>query len=89
MGEEEGFRLKTIRLRGVYSQGLVVSLEDLIKEGFLENKTYIVNFDDVTKELGIQLYEPPISAQLSGNAKGNFPSFLIKTVPNWVANPSS
>lgn len=86
MGEEEGFRLKTIRLRGVYSQGLVVSLKDLIKEGFLEDKTYIVNFDDVTKELGIQLYEPPISAQLSGNAKGNFPSFLIKTDEERVQN---
>ena len=79
MGEEEGFRLKTIRLRGVYSQGLVVSLKDLIKEGLLEDKIYITGFEDVTEKLGIKLYEPPIPSQLSGKMKGNFPSFIPKT----------
>jgi RNA ligase (TIGR02306 family) len=79
MDEEEGFRLKTVRLRGVLSQGLVVSLKDLIKEGLLEDKIYITGFDDVTQKLGIKLYEPPIPSQLSGKMKGNFPSFIPKT----------
>lgn len=79
MCEEEGFRLKTIRLRGVYSQGLVVSLKDLIREGLLEDRIYITGYDDVTEKLGIKLYEPPIPSQLSGKMKGNFPSFIPKT----------
>jgi RNA ligase (TIGR02306 family) len=74
MGDVEGFRLKTIKLRGQVSQGLVlpktilISLVDAIWEGL-----------DVTKELGILKYDPPIPAELSGVAKGNFPSFIKKT----------
>lgn len=86
MGDQEGFRLKTIKLRGVVSQGLVVSLKDLIKEGLLEDRIYITGFDDVTQKLGIKLYEPPIPAQLSGKMKGNFPSFIPKTDEERVQN---
>jgi RNA ligase (TIGR02306 family) len=67
------YRLRTVKLRGQISQGLVVSLNDLpqivdAKEG-----------DDVTELLGITKWEPTIPAQLAGKVKGNFPSFLIKT----------
>jgi len=34
---------------------------------------------DVTEELGITKYEPPIPAELAGEVKGAFPSFLIVT----------
>ncbi len=34
---------------------------------------------DVTDILGVEKYEPPIPAELSGKVKGAFPSFLIKT----------
>jgi len=86
MGDQEGFRLKTVKLRGVLSQGLVVSLKGLIKEGLLENRDYVTGFDDVTQKLGIKLYEPPIPAQLSGKMKGNFPSFIPKTDEERVQN---
>ena len=71
MGSTEGFRLKTIRLRGQISQGLLTPIPEGIsnpKEG-----------DDLTEALGIVKYEPPIPAQLAGKIKGTFPSFIPKT----------
>jgi RNA ligase (TIGR02306 family) len=71
MGSSEGFRLKTIRLRGQISQGLLTPIPADIsnpKEG-----------DDLTEALGIVKYEPPIPAQLAGKIKGTFPSFIPKT----------
>jgi RNA ligase (TIGR02306 family) len=71
MGSSEGFRLKTIRLRGQISQGLLTPIPDGIsnpKEG-----------DDLTEALDIVKYEPPIPAQLAGKIKGTFPSFIPKT----------
>lgn len=85
MSDYEGFRLKTIRLKGVYSQGLLVPIKTLIDCGLLKERNFYVS-EDLTEELGIQLYEPPISAQLSGSVKGNFPSFLIKTDEERVQN---
>jgi RNA ligase (TIGR02306 family) len=71
MGSTEGFRLKTIKLRNTLSQGLLTPIPEGIsnpKEG-----------DDLTEVLGIVKYEPPIPAQLAGQIKGNFPSFIPKT----------
>lgn len=85
MGDKEGYRLKTIRLKGVYSQGLVVSIKDLMTQNLLSKGIYYLE-DEVTEELGIVLYEPPLSAQLSGNAKGLFPSFIPKTDEERVQN---
>ena len=71
MGSGEGFRLKTIRLRGQISQGLLTPIPEGIsnpKEG-----------DDLTEALDIVKYEPPIPAQLAGKIKGTFPSFIPKT----------
>ena len=71
MGSVEGFRLKTIRLRGQISQGLLTPIPEGIsnpKEG-----------DDLTEALDVVKYEPPIPAQLAGKIKGTFPSFIPKT----------
>jgi RNA ligase (TIGR02306 family) len=71
MGSTEGFRLKTIKLRGQISQGLLTPIPEGIsnpKEG-----------DDLTEALDIVKYEPPIPAQLAGKIKGTFPSFIPKT----------
>lgn len=72
--EIPGERLKTVRLRGVISQGLLLPLD--IIPGHIN---HWVEGDDCSRELGIIKYEPPIPAALAGLAKGNFPSWLSKT----------
>jgi RNA ligase (TIGR02306 family) len=79
----EGFRLKTIKLRGQISQGLILPLS------LIEYTN--VNFEvgmDVTLMLGITKYEPPIPAELAGKVKGLFPSFIQKTDEERVQNLS-
>jgi RNA ligase (TIGR02306 family) len=64
----EGFRLRTVKLRGQISQGLLVPLTFAADEG-----------TDVTEKLGILKYEPPMQTSLSGQPRGLFPSFIPKT----------
>lgn len=86
MGDIEGFRLKTIKLRGQVSQGLLLPLE-IIKDKVYKNVYYQVQIgDDVTELLGIIKYEPPIPAELSGIMKGSFPNFIPKTDEERVQN---
>ena len=79
MGEVEGFRLKTIRLRGELSQGLITPMKSL--ENFMSYEDWInlQEEDDVTDILGVQKYEAPIPTQLRGQVRGSFPSFISKT----------
>lgn len=77
----KGERLRTIRLRSEFSQGLLLPLSVLpasITDQSLET--------DVTEILGIQKWEPMFSANLAGNAKGNFPSTIIKTDAERIQN---
>lgn len=79
MGDQEGFRIKTIKLRGQLSQGLALPLSVLGKpeEIFAIGEGCIGT--DVTEDLGVVKYEPPVPAELSGLVRGNFPSFIRKT----------
>jgi RNA ligase (TIGR02306 family) len=88
MGDQEGFRLKTIRLRGQVSQGLILPIVVLNP---LDTNIYITPFEglDVTEMLGIVKYEPPIPAELSGKVKGLFPSFIRKTDEERIQNLAS
>lgn len=77
----EGERLKTIRLRGQLSQGLLLNLDQVIPE------THQFGEDsDVTEYLGIVKWEKAMPAQLAGTAKGNFPSLIPKTDQERVQN---
>jgi RNA ligase (TIGR02306 family) len=62
-------RLKTIRLRGEYSQGLVLPLSALP-----EHVQEWQEGADVGGELGVKKYEKEIPTCLSGEAKGAFPT---------------
>lgn len=62
------FRIKTIKLRGQISQGICFPLHRVGVEG-----------EDVTEELGIIKFEPPIAPCLRGLVRGNFPGWLRKT----------
>lgn len=89
MGDVEGFRLKTIKLRGQVSQGLILPLKDAYT--IYQRTRPSLNLEwfeglEVTDMLGIVKYEPPIPAQLAGKIKGMFPSFLKKTDEERVQN---
>jgi RNA ligase (TIGR02306 family) len=81
MGDQEGFRLKTIKLRGQVSQGLILPMSV-----FGDFSWTAYEGLDVTNRLGIVKYEPPIPAELSGKVKGGFPSFLRKTDEERIQN---
>lgn len=69
----KGHRLRTIKLRGVISQGLALPL------------SLFPEFNDIGEDadfaelLGIKKWEPTIPAQLAGLMRGNFPSRISKT----------
>lgn len=81
MGEQEGFRLRTVRLRGELSQGLLLSPE-VLPEGFEQKE----KGEDVAELLGIVKYDPPLPANLAGTVKGYFPSFIPKTEEERIQN---
>lgn len=85
----EGFRLKTIKLRGQVSQGLILPLKDAYN--VFKRNTPNMDMDwfeglEVTEMLNIVKYEPPVPAQLAGQVKGLFPSFLKKTDEERIQN---
>ena len=81
--EVEGERLKTIKLRGQVSQGRLLPLwEETIKDKVLG----LEEGTDLTELLGIQKWEPALPAQLAGQAKGMFPSFIRKTDQERIQN---
>ena len=84
----EGFRLKTIKLRGQVSQGLILPINVLPITQFASGHNLPEGMD-VTEMLGIVKYEPPIPAELAGKVKGMFPSFLHKTDEERVQNLTS
>jgi RNA ligase (TIGR02306 family) len=72
----EGFRIKTIKLRGQVSQGLIIPCN-------MENPEEGL---DIAESLDIIKYEPPIPACLAGKVRGNFPVFVPKTDSERVQN---
>ena len=82
--EFKGYRLKTVKLRGQVSQGLVLPINQF-KE--LTDESFSFG-EDVTDILGIVKYEAPIPACLSGIAKGSFPNFIPKTDEERIQNCS-
>ena len=81
MDEREGFRLRTVRLRGQISQGLLLSKSLVPRELALG--------DEVTDDLGIVKYEPPVPVNLAGEVVGSFPSSIAKTDEERIQNLAS
>lgn len=85
------FRIRTVKRKGVVSQGIAFPLDILpidVKWHVEElEKSRITLHDladspvgmDVTELLGIEKYEAPIPAELAGDAKGGFPGFMMIT----------
>ncbi len=75
----KGEKLRTVKLRGQISQGLILPTS-VLPDADLEIGS------NVTETLGITKWEAPVSAQLAGMSLGSFPSFLIKTDEERVQN---
>lgn len=85
----KGERLRTIKLRGQISQGLLLPIT-ILKSFIADYQQYhdLTEDEDVTDILGILKYEKPLPANLAGLVKGNFPSFGPKTDEERVQNLS-
>ena len=77
---EEGYVIKTIKLKGVISQGLVIPIKELICNNLLEDREYKIE-EDVSSQLKIKIYERP-EERVSNNFESTnqpFPTFIPKT----------
>ena len=79
----EGERLKTVKLRGQLSQGLLLPSTVAFDQDVIP-----LEGEDVTELLGIVKWERPVPAQLAGLVKGNFPTLIPKTDQERVQNLS-
>jgi len=78
----KNFRIKTIRLRGKLSQGLIfpISVIQKIIPDFTDEHLALLNVGhDVTELIGATKYEAPIPACLGGQIEGYFPNKVPKT----------
>ncbi len=95
----EGHRLRTIKLRGQVSQGLVIPVPEFLALDISEDGAPIVidwqdtemgiiydSCDDLSNVFGVKKYEKPIPAQLAGMCRGNYPAWLPKTDQDRVQN---
>ena len=73
--EDTNYRLKTCRMRGSLSQGLVLPISSFTNTPL----TDLTEGTDVTEILGVVRYEPAMSASLAGDVKGSFPPYIPKT----------
>jgi RNA ligase (TIGR02306 family) len=78
----KGERLRTVKLRGQLSQGLLLPLEPTCAN--IESELF--EGLDVSVPLNIVKWEAPVNAQLAGQVKGNFPSSIPKTDQERVQN---
>lgn len=78
----KGERLRTVKLRGQLSQGLLLPLEPTCAN--IESELF--EGLDVTLPLNILKWERPMNAQLAGMARGNFPAAVPKTDQERIQN---
>ena len=87
--EVEGERLRTVKLRGQVSQGLLLPLDVLRGKVSDNDFEYLSDCEnmDVTELLSIQKWEPATEF-MSADAKGAFPSQIPKTDQERIQNLS-
>jgi RNA ligase (TIGR02306 family) len=72
-------RLRTVKLRGQISQGMVAPLSILTANADPSAETPRMVGDDVTAELGITKYDPPIPVEMSGKVRPHDGRFVKYT----------
>lgn len=86
--EVQGSRLRTVKLKGQISQGLLLGLDSIYKDGISLLDYPSILGSDVSEILGIQKWEPP-SLFKGADARGSFPIFIPKTDQERIQNLSS
>jgi RNA ligase (TIGR02306 family) len=81
----KGERLRTVKLRGQVSQGLLLPIETAFPGSDRRFWWSQVNVD-ISERLGIQKWEAPIPASLSGDVEGVFPTVVPKTDQERIQN---
>jgi RNA ligase (TIGR02306 family) len=88
-----GERLRTVKLRGQLSQGLILPLfYSYSEKSWCFHPSmhclpeHVVEGQDVTDRLGIKKWEMQVPAQLAGEVQGPFPSLVPKTDQERVQN---
>lgn len=76
-----GERLRTVKLRGQLSQGLLLPYATVGRIAY--------EGEDVSELLGIIKYDPPVPAHLAGEVRGLFPTFIPKTDQERIQNLSA
>lgn len=66
---EEKVRLKTVKMRGQYSAGLLLPMT-VVGNSFSEG-------DEVSELLGVEKWVAPASASIGGDIAGNFPTMIV------------
>lgn len=78
-------RIRTIRLAGQISQGVVLPVadfaEELSRDDSLESLLNVVHFDDLREEMTVKL-----GNRVATETKGSFPSFVPKTDEERIQN---
>ena len=76
----KGEKLRTVKLKKTLSQGLILPMSVLPQD-----QEYCLG-GDVTNTLNIIKWEQELPANLRGNAKGTFPTFIPRTDQNRIQN---
>ena len=97
----EGYRLKTIKLRGQISQGLLIPVSSLADFGTLTKTEFkpfgrdilvkVEEGEDLTEALGVVKYDLEVVMNSGGPNRskpaGTFPSFIVKTDETRIQDP--
>jgi RNA ligase (TIGR02306 family) len=77
-------RIKTAKLRGAISQGVIFPMTIINRTASIWNKLFVENppkdaatYEDLAQALGISKYEKPVPVHLAGQVAGDFPTHLV------------
>lgn len=88
MPNSEAFRIKSLKLRGVISQGLIIPISESLSWELSEGNIHVN--DDLTNFFKVKKYEVPTQHTGLDNTgkKRNFPEFIVKTKQERIQNIS-
>lgn len=82
----EGQRLKSMKMKGVLSQGLIIDISSVYSLDPADYDHVFLEGDDVTELLGILKWEKEIPVHLQGIQRGSFPTEIYKTDQERIQN---